>query len=98
MASPLVAVLEISPAMWLAYGFAIVALAERTATMKVRITRKRKEELLKIAVTDQGLARADVLAELLLSEGPEHGRRGPVEVAFTDPGELQDVHDLPTTR
>lgn len=100
MGSPLVAVLEIPPALWIGTAFAFLALAERIATAPVRISRKRKEELLRIAVTDEQIERihirADSLSELLLDEGPREASRGPVEIVFTDPGD-PDEEIVPAT-
>jgi hypothetical protein len=97
MDSPLVAVVEIPAAVWLGAAVAFLALAERIATLPVRIARKRKEELLKIAIADAEIervnARADALGLLLLDEGPRLDKRGPEEVVFMDPDEPDDELD-----
>jgi len=94
MSSPLVAVYEIPPALWPVLGSGILMLMERIATAPVRIARKRKEELLKIAELDARIklehsARADVLAEILRREGPAHST-GPSDVVFIDPDNPDD--------
>jgi len=95
MGSPLEVVLEIPAVLWSGVAIGLLALAERITTMPVRIARKRKEELLKTAVIDKQIelvneGRADVLAEILLEEGPRRRTHGPDEVVFTDP---DDPHD-----
>ena len=95
MASPLEVALEIPAALWLPFGFGFLALAERIATMGVRIARKRKQELLKAAITDKQIqlvseGRADVLALLVLNEGPRAGSSGPDEIVFSDPNDPDD--------
>jgi len=94
MASPLQVVLEIPGATWLALGFGLVALTERIATMPVRIERKRKDELLKVAITQEETVRlnhrADVLAELLVREASQVPNSTPDEVVFTAPDDLDD--------
>lgn len=94
MGSPLEILVEIPPATWPLLGLGLLALAERIATMPVRIARKRREELLKSAMLDRQTSlvsngRADVLAELLLRDG--HGpSKAPDEIAFLDPGDPDD--------
>jgi hypothetical protein len=89
MESPLDVVLEIPAVVWLTSGLAFLALTERLATMPVRIARKRKDELLKIAVAHVEMQRlkhqADVLAKLLQQQGAP-----PDQVTFTTPGEPGD--------
>lgn len=94
MGSPLEILVEIPLATWPLLGLGLLALAERIATMPVRIARKRKEELLKSAMLDRQTslvndARADVLAELLLRDGPRRSK-APDEIAFLDPGDPDD--------
>lgn len=90
MESPLQAVLEIPLVTWPALAIGLLALTERIATMPVRISRKRKQELLKSAIVDKQTqlvvdSSADVLARLLLREGPDRRISGPSEVTFLDP-------------
>ncbi len=92
--SPLEVVLAIPVVVWPGLAIGLLALAELIATAPVRISRKRKEELLKSAILDTRIAlaesgRADVLAELLLEEGPAP-RLGPSEIVFDDPDEPED--------
>lgn len=111
MASPLNVVLEIPPAAWVPLGLGLVLLAEQIATMPVRIARKRKEELLKLALADRQIKsllaenrlesleeRAKVLGRLLLNEGPSADARGPSEVAFVDPDDPQDELEVSRRR
>lgn len=70
MNSPLEVILEIPPPLWVVAGFGFIALAERIAIAPVRISRKRKEEILKSAQLDHKIKtiaemRADALAETL---------------------------------
>lgn len=94
LSSPLEVVLAIPVVVWPGLAIGLLALAELIATAPVRISRKRKEELLKSAILDTRIAlaesgRADVLAELLLEEGPAP-RLGPSEIVFDDPDEPED--------
>lgn len=95
MESPLQVVLEIPAVLWAGMAIGLLALAERITTTSVRIARKRKEELLKIAILDKQTelvraGRADVLAQLLLEHGPQRTARGPDEIAFVDPNDPED--------
>jgi len=97
MRSPLIAVVEIAPALWPVIGSAILLLIEGIATAPARIARKRKEELLKSAVLDAKAeivkrVQADVLAGLLRKEGPIR-LPGPDEVVFIDPDDPDDELD-----
>ena len=94
MRSPLTAVLEIPPTLWPVLGGGLLLLVERIATAPVRIARKQKEELLKIAALDQRIrqaqaGRADGFSDLLREEGPR-GSTGPTEVIFVDPDDPND--------
>lgn len=95
MDSPLEIVLEIPLVAWPGIAIGLLALAERIATMPVRIARKRKEEMLQSAILDKQTqlvsdGRADVLAELLLQQGPDRQVRGPDDIAFLDPEDPRD--------
>lgn len=103
MGSPLEVLFEIPMVAWPGIGFGLLALAERIATSRVRISRKRKEELLRAAIIETETARvnevrADVLGQLLLADGRQTETR-PDEVAFVDPeathDELVPVVDTP---
>ena len=97
MDSPLEVVLEIPGSLWPILAFGLLALGERIATAPVRIARKRKKELLDLAILDAQIdlvnsrdARAlNVLGELLQDAGPR-SRRGPDEIVFEDPGDSDD--------
>lgn len=95
MGSPLEVLVAIPLIAWPGIAIGLLALAERVTTMPVRITRKRKAELLKIAILDKQTqlvkdGQADVLAKLLLEEGPERRPHAPDEIVFLDPDEPED--------
>jgi RNA polymerase sigma factor (sigma-70 family) len=98
MGSPLDVVLEIPIVAWSFVGLGLLALAERIATAPVRIARKRRQELLKTAVIDRQTqlindGKADVLAQLLLKEGPRGPTRGPDDITLFDPADPGDELD-----
>lgn len=95
MGSPLEVVLQIPAVLWSGIAIGLLALTERITTTPVRIARKRKEELLRSAILDQQIelvraGSADVLAQLLLEEGPCRATRGPDNIAFLDPDDPDD--------
>jgi hypothetical protein len=99
MGSPLEVLVEIPPSLWPFLALGLLALTERITTLPVRIARKRKEELLKSAILDRQTAlvndgRADVLAQLLIQEGPHRDERAPNEVLFLDPEDPEDELEL----
>ena len=100
MGSPLEVILELPLVAWPGLAIGLIALIDRIATAPARIARKRKQELLRSAILDKQTqlvvdGQADVLATLLLKEGPDRPVRGPSSVAFLDPedpaGELEPV-------
>jgi hypothetical protein len=99
MGSPLEVLVEIPSALWPVLALGLLTLTERITTMPVRIARKRKEELLKSAILDRQTTlvndgRADVLAQLLIQEGPHRDARAPDEVLFLDPEDPEDELEL----
>jgi hypothetical protein len=76
MKSPLTVVIELPWESVIFMGAGLLLLAERICTFKPRVSRKRKEELLKATVLDKvtetvAAARADALAQVLLDESQE---------------------------
>jgi hypothetical protein len=99
MRSPLVITLAL-PAIYLSkYGRGLVDLATRICTLKPRVARERKEELLAKEALDRAQellrsGRADALALQVLNAGPGAPfARGPSRVDFLDPG-ASDEDDL----